>query len=95
MKFMRRPMATMVSILAFAFASTNLAQAVERKILQLRGTLTESNYPEFEKFVIKIGDVTAKENDCRGGEEVMYCSPGQFWADIIVDRKSSACQPVE
>src|SRR5262249_49907802 len=34
-----------------AFASTPLAQAVERKIPQLRGTLTESTYPEFEKFV--------------------------------------------
>ena len=48
---MRRLMAAIVSILAFAFASTNLGQAVERKIAQLRGTLTESNYPEFEKFV--------------------------------------------
>ncbi len=44
---------------------------------------------------VQIGDVTAKENDCRGGEEVMYCSPRQYWADIIVDRKASACQPVE
>lgn len=48
---MRRPIATIVSILGFAFASINLAQAVERKIPQLWGTLTESTYPEFEKFV--------------------------------------------
>jgi hypothetical protein len=44
---------------------------------------------------VQIGDVTAKDNDCRGGEEIAYCSPRQYWADLIVDRKSSACQPVE
>jgi hypothetical protein len=44
---------------------------------------------------VQIGDVTTEHNDCRGGEEVAYCSPRQFWADIIVDRKSSTCQPVE
>jgi hypothetical protein len=44
---------------------------------------------------VQIGDVTAKANDCRGGEEVAYCSPGQYWADMIVDRKSSVCRPVE
>jgi hypothetical protein len=50
-KFMRHPIATIVSILGFAFASTNLALAVEPKIPQLSGTLTESTYQEFEKFV--------------------------------------------
>ncbi|MGY8666718.1 hypothetical protein Q3C01_30790 [Bradyrhizobium sp. UFLA05-109] len=44
---------------------------------------------------VRIGDVTAGRNDCRGGDEVMYCSPRQDWADMIVDRKSSVCQPVE
>jgi hypothetical protein len=44
---------------------------------------------------VQIGDVTAKNNNCRGGEEVAYCSPRQYWADMIIDRKSSACQPVE
>jgi hypothetical protein len=44
---------------------------------------------------VQIGDATAGHNDCRGGEEVAYCSPPQFWADMIIDRKSSTCQPVE
>ena len=44
---------------------------------------------------VQIGDAAAGHNDCRGGEEVAYCSPRQFWADMIVDRKSSTCQPVE
>ncbi len=44
---------------------------------------------------VQIGDATAGHNDCRGGEEVAYCSPRQFWADMIVDRKSSTCRPVE
>ena len=44
---------------------------------------------------LQIGDATAARNDCRGGDEVAYCSPHQFWADMIVDRKSSTCQPVE
>lgn len=44
---------------------------------------------------IKIGDTAGERNDCRGGDTVMYCSPRAFWADMIVDRKSSACRPVE
>ena len=44
---------------------------------------------------IQIGDATAGHNDCRGGDEAAYCSPRQFWADMIVNRKSSTCQPVE
>jgi hypothetical protein len=48
-KSMRRSMATIVLMLAFA--STNLAQAVERKIQQLSGALTESTYPELESFI--------------------------------------------
>jgi hypothetical protein len=44
---------------------------------------------------VQIGDAAAGRNDCRGGEEVAYCSPRQSWADMIVDRKSSTCQPVE
>ena len=51
MKFRQRPITTIVSILGFALVSNNLAQAVERKIPQLSGTLTESTYPEFEKFM--------------------------------------------
>jgi hypothetical protein len=47
---MRRPIAT-ISIIGLAFSSINLAQAIERKIPQLSGTLTESTYPEFEKFI--------------------------------------------
>jgi hypothetical protein len=50
-KFVRRFINTTVSIIGLAFASINLAQAVERKIPQLWGTLTESTYPEFEKFI--------------------------------------------
>ncbi|MGY8666717.1 hypothetical protein Q3C01_30785 [Bradyrhizobium sp. UFLA05-109] len=37
--------------LILAFATANPAQAVERKIPQLLGMLTESTYPEFEQFV--------------------------------------------
>lgn len=44
---------------------------------------------------IQIGDASAGHNDCRGGDEVAYCSPRQFWADMIVDRKSSTCHPAE
>lgn len=44
---------------------------------------------------IKIGDAAEAGNDCRGGDNVMYCSPRAFWADMVVDRKSSACRPVE
>jgi hypothetical protein len=47
---MRRPIAT-ISIIGLAFSLINLAQAIERKIPQLSGTLTESTYPEFEKFI--------------------------------------------
>jgi hypothetical protein len=50
LKLVRRPIAT-ISIIGLAFASINLAQAIERKIPQLSGTLTESTYPEFEKFI--------------------------------------------
>jgi hypothetical protein len=48
---MRHPIIAIVSILGFAFVSIDQAQAVERKIPQLSGTLTESTYPEFEKFI--------------------------------------------
>ena len=51
MKFLRGPIVAIVSILGFAFASIGQAQAIERKIPQLSGTLTETTYPEFEKFV--------------------------------------------
>ena len=44
---------------------------------------------------VQIGDASAGRNDCRGGEEGAFCSPHQFWADMIVERKSSNCQPVE
>ncbi len=44
---------------------------------------------------VEIGDVTAPYDDCRGGDEVMYCGLRQDWADMIVDRKSSTCRPVE
>lgn len=44
---------------------------------------------------IQIGDTAEEGNDCRGGDTVMYCSPRAFWADMIVDRKSSACRPVK
>jgi len=43
-----------------------------------------------------IGDTTEGEhNDCRGGDDAMYCSPRSFWTDMIVDRKSRTCRPVE
>jgi hypothetical protein len=48
---MQAPIIAIVSILGFAFVSIDLARAVERKIPQLSGTLTESTYPEFEKFI--------------------------------------------
>ena len=44
---------------------------------------------------VQIGDAAAGHNDCRGGEEVAYCSRRQFWADMIVDRTASTCRPVE
>jgi hypothetical protein len=44
---------------------------------------------------VQVGDPTMSQNDCRGGDEVMYCSPRQSWADMVVDRKTSTCQPVE
>ena len=48
---MPRPVVALLSIIGFAFAAIGPAQAVERKIPQLSGTLTESTYPEFEKFI--------------------------------------------
>lgn len=50
---------------------------------------------EAKQIRIKIGDASEAGNDCRGGDNVMYCSPRAFWADMVVDRKSSACRPVE
>jgi len=44
---------------------------------------------------IRIGDTAEQGNDCRGGDNVMYCSPRSFWADVLIDRKTSACRPVE
>ena len=44
---------------------------------------------------VQIGDTAPGRNDCRGGDDVAYCSAHQFWADMIVDRKSSTCRPVE
>lgn len=44
---------------------------------------------------IQIGDTAEVGNDCRGGDNVMYCSPRAFWADMIIDRKSSACRPMK
>lgn len=44
---------------------------------------------------IQIGDAAEQGNDCRGSDGEMYCSPRSFWADMIVDRKTAACRPVE
>jgi hypothetical protein len=66
---MRRPIAT-ISIIGLAFSSINLAQAIERKIPQLSGTLTESTYPEFEKFIddhvntVVALKITVQRSDC-------------------------------
>jgi len=84
---MRRLIVTTVSILGFALASIDLAQAAERKIPQLSGTLTESTYPEFEKFVdehvnkviaLKItversaSDAAPLQADANNGQLVVY-----------------------
>ncbi|MCK9908436.1 hypothetical protein MXD81_04810 [Microbacteriaceae bacterium K1510] len=50
---------------------------------------------EGQQIRIRIGDAAEEGNDCRGGDNVMYCSPRSFWADVIIDRKTSACRPVE
>lgn len=50
---------------------------------------------EGRQIRIRIGDSAEEGNDCRGGDNVMYCSPRSFWADVIIDRKTSACRPVE
>lgn len=44
---------------------------------------------------IQLGAAVQEGNDCRGGDNVMYCSPRAFWADMVIDRKRSACRPVE
>lgn len=44
---------------------------------------------------VQVGDMTTEHNDCHGGDEVMYCSPSQSWADMVVDQKASTCEPVE
>lgn len=49
MQSMRRSIAIFASVLAFALIGP--AQAAEGRIPQLSGTLTESTYPEFERFV--------------------------------------------
>ena len=43
----------------------------------------------------KIGDSGQDGNACHGGAAAMYCSPRSFWTDMIFDRKTSACRPVE
>lgn len=50
---------------------------------------------EGQQIRIRIGDAAEEGNDCRDGDNVMYCSPRSFWADVIIDRKTSACRPVE
>lgn len=50
---------------------------------------------EGRQIRIRIGDAAEEGNDCRGGDNVMYCSPRAFWAEVIIDRKTSACRPVE
>lgn len=44
---------------------------------------------------IRIGESAEAGADCRGGDNVVYCSPRAFWADMIIDRKTSACRPLE
>jgi hypothetical protein len=93
-KFLRRPIVTIVSI--FAFASINLAQAVERKIPLLYGTLTEDTYPDFEKFVddhvnrVIALKITVKRSDDE--------APLQASADngqLVVYLKSTPDEPSE
>lgn len=50
---------------------------------------------EGRQIRVRIGDSAEEGNDCRGGDNVMYCSPRSFWADVVIDRKTSACRPVE
>jgi hypothetical protein len=88
-------MAMIVSILTFA--STNLAQAVERKIPELFGTLTESTYPEFEKFVDDHvnGVIGLKITIERSGSD---SAPLQASADngqLVVHLKSTPDEPSE
>jgi hypothetical protein len=94
---MRRPMAVTVSILAFAFASINLAQAVERKIPQLQGTLTEDTYPDLEKFVDDHVNkvVGLKITVERSGSDAAPLQASEDNGQLVVYLKSTPDEPSE
>ena len=46
-------------------------------------------------LVVRMGDTSETGNECRGAADAMYCSPRSFWADMIVNRKTQVCKPVE
>ena len=51
--------------------------------------------PAGDYLVVKTGDSSQTGDDCRGVSDTMFCSPRSMWADLIVNRKTQRCRPVQ
>jgi hypothetical protein len=51
--------------------------------------------PAGDYLVIKTGDASQTGDDCRGVSDTMFCGPRAMWTDLIVNRKTQSCRPVQ
>jgi len=42
---------------------------------------------------VSPGDIAENNNDCKGANDVMFCSPRANWGDFLIDRNSEKCGP--
>jgi hypothetical protein len=48
-----------------------------------------------KEFVwVRFEDAPDAGHDCRNIGETMYCSPRAFWNDLLIDRRTGKCRPV-
>lgn len=46
-----------------------------------------------EFLYVSPGDTAEQNNDCKGANDVMFCSPRASWGDFLIRRKSAVCGP--
>ncbi|HEY8949543.1 MAG TPA: hypothetical protein VIM56_11715 [Rhizomicrobium sp.] len=44
---------------------------------------------------VSPGDTAENNNDCKGANDVMFCSPRANWGDFLISRNSKICGPVD
>lgn len=52
-------------------------------------------YPAGDFVVVRLGNPSQQNDDCRGAGTAMFCTPNAFWLGLTVNRQSQVCKQVK